>query len=226
MALRRETVRYDGEFFTLPLPDGPGKALKLAVHPARDRIPIYLAAVGPRNLELAGEIADGWLAIFFSPEYAAELLASHPDRATARRPRRCTPSTSPPPCRSRSGDDLEACAEPIRGYAALYVGGMGSRDQNFYNALARRMGYEQAAQEVQDLFLAREHRAAMAAVPFELIDRTSLLGPEERVVERLHAFAEAGVTTLNVTSSRPTSRNRVDTLRSVADALEASGLAD
>ena len=124
------------------------------------------------------------------------------------------------------GDDLEACAEPIRGYAALYVGGMGSREQNFYNALARRMGYEQAAQEVQDLFLAREHRAAMAAVPFELIDRTSLLGPRGRVVERLQAFASAGVTTLNVSLFESDTAKAVETLRSVADALEASGLAD
>jgi F420-dependent oxidoreductase-like protein len=225
MALRRETVRYDGEFFTLPLPDGPGKALKLAVHPARDRVPIYLAAVGPRNLELTGEIADGWLAIFFSPEYGEELLASiHKGQQVAGREGSTFDVAATVPV--SLGDDLEACAEPIRGYAALYVGGMGSREQNFYNALACRMGYEQAAQEVQDLFLAREHRAAMAAVPFELIDRTSLLGPRGRVVERLQAFASAGVTTLNVSLFESDPARSVETLRSVADALEASGLAD
>ncbi len=225
MALRRETVRYDGDFFTLPLPGGPGKALKLAVHPTRDRLPIYLAAVGPRNLELAGEIADGWLAIFFSPEYGDELLASiGKGQLLAGREGAAFDVSATVPV--SLGDDLEACAEPIRGYAALYVGGMGSREQNFYNALARRMGYEQAAQEVQDLFLAREHRAAMAAVPFELIDRTSLLGPRERVIERMQAFASAGVTTLNVSLFESDTAKAVETLQSVADALEASGLAD
>ncbi len=169
-------MRYDGEFFTLPLPDGPGKALKLTVHPVREHIPIYLAAVGPKNLELTGEIADGWLAIFFSPEYAAELHASISAGREQGRPRRDGFDVAPTVPVSL-GDDLEECAAPIRGYAALYVGGMGSREQNFYNALACRMGYEEAAQEVQDLYLAREHRAAMAAVPFEFIDKTSLLGP-------------------------------------------------
>ncbi|MDX6297404.1 MAG: hypothetical protein QOI51_1261 [Nocardioidaceae bacterium] len=225
MALRRETVRYDGDFFTLPLPDGPGKALKLAVHPARERVPIYLAAVGPRNLELAGEIADGWLAIFFSPEYADDLLAPvRTGRRQAGRDGAAFDVSATVPV--SLGDDLDACAQPIRGYTALYVGGMGSREQNFYNALARRMGYERAAQEVQDLFLARDHRAAMAAVPFELIDRTSILGPPERVVERLQAFAAAGVTTLNVSLFDADLAKRVDTLRRVAHALEAAGLAD
>jgi hypothetical protein len=124
------------------------------------------------------------------------------------------------------GPDLEACAEPIRGYAALYVGGMGSREQNFYNALARRMGFEQEAQQVQDLFLAREHRAAAAAVPLDFIDQTSLLGPPERMQERLHAFASAGVTTLNVSLFEKDPARAVSTLRRVAAALEASGLAD
>jgi F420-dependent oxidoreductase-like protein len=225
MALRRETVRYDGEVFTLPLPDGPGKALRLAVHPARDRIPLYLAAVGPRNLELTGEIADGWLAIFFSPEYGDHLLASiHNGQRRADREGAAFDVAATVPV--SLGDDIEACAEPIRGYAALYIGGMGSREQNFYNALARRMGYEQAAEEIQELFLARKHRAAMAAVPFQLIDRTSLLGPPGRVIERLQAFAAAGVTTLNVSLFESDSAKAVATLRSVADALEASGIAD
>jgi F420-dependent oxidoreductase-like protein len=225
MALRRETVRYHGEVFTLPLPDGAGKALRLAVHPARDRIPLYLAAVGPRNLELTGEIADGWLAIFFSPEYGEQLLASiHKGHRLADRDDAAFDVAATVPV--SLGDDVEACAEPIRGYAALYIGGMGSREQNFYNALARRMGYEQAAEEIQDLFLAREHRAAMAAVPFELIDRTSLLGPRGRVIERLQAFAAAGVTTINVSLFESDPAKAVATLRSVADALEASGQAD
>jgi F420-dependent oxidoreductase-like protein len=224
-ALRRETVRYAGEHFTLPLPGGPGKALKLAVHPVRSRVPLYLAAVGPRNLELAGEIADGWLAIFFSPEYADELLGAV-RRGQQRGGREAIAFDVSATVPVSLGPDLEACVEPIRGYAALYVGGMGSREQNFYNALARRMGFEQEAQQVQDLFLAREHRAAAAAVPLDFIDQTSLLGPPERMQERLHAFASAGVTTLNVSLFEKDPARAVSTLRRVAAALEASGLAD
>jgi F420-dependent oxidoreductase-like protein len=224
-ALARETVRHEGEFFTLPLPDGPGKALKLTVHPTRERIPIYLAAMGPKNLELAGEIADGLLAIFFSPQFAGELLASiriGQDRG-ARAGRPFDVAATVP---VSIGDDLEECAAPIRGYAALYIGGMGSREQNFYNQLAGRMGFEAEAAEIQDLYLDRRHREAMAAVPLDFIDRTSLIGPQERVVERLHAFAEAGVTTLTVTSFEATVEKRLSTLRHVADALDASGLGD
>ncbi len=224
-ALARQSVRHEGEFFTLPLPDGPGKALRLSLHPYRDDLPIYVAAVGPKNLELAGEIADGWLAIFFSPEHSDGLRAS----IAAGRERATTPpahfdvSATVP---VSFGDDLASCAEPIRGYAALYIGGMGSREQNFYNRLACRMGYEQEAGLVQDLFLDGQHREAMVAVPLDFIDQTSLLGPPQRVAERLHAFAEAGVTTLTVTSFAPDLQGRIDDLRQVAEALDASGLGD
>lgn len=224
-ALRRETVQHDGEFFTLPLPDGPGKALRLTLHPTRDHIPAYLAAVGPKNLELAGEIADGWLAIFFSPEHAAESLASvHAGRergALAGRPFDVA-ATVPVVV----GPDVAACADPVRPYAALYIGGMGSREQNFYNRLARRMGFEAEAEVIQDLYLDRRQRDAMAAVPLDLIDQTSLLGPPERIRERLHAFADAGVTTLTVTPFDRDLDGRLATLRHVADALDAAGLAD
>lgn len=224
-ALARETVRYEGAHWTLPLPDGPGKALRLTVHPVRDRIPLYLAAVGPKNLELAGEIADGWLAIFFAPEHAAEST----DHLTAGREkagRSLDPFDIVPTVPVVIGEDLHACAEPLRHYTALYVGGMGSREQNFYNRLAVRMGYEAAAREVQDLYLARNHRDAAAAVPFELIDRTSLIGPAERIRDRLAAYAEAGVTTLAVASYAGSLDERVATLRTMAEALDASGLGD
>jgi F420-dependent oxidoreductase-like protein len=153
LALARERVEYHGTHYELPLPDGPGKALKLTVHPARERIPVYLAAVGPRNVELAGEIADGWLAIFFSPEHAKEQLG-HLDAglATSGRDRAAYDIVATAPL--VVGDDVEACAAPVRAYAALYVGGMGSRDKNFYNALAVRMGYGAAAAEVQERYLA------------------------------------------------------------------------
>ncbi len=224
-ALRRETLQYEGEHFTLPLPGGPGKALKLTVHPVREHIPVYLAAVGPKNLELAGEIADGWLAIFFSPEHAEDLVG-HVRAGRKKAGKELTGFDIVPTVPVVVGDDLEACAAPVRAYAALYVGGMGSREKNFYNQLACRMGYEEAAKRVQDLYLAKRHRDAAAAVPFDFIDKTALIGPQERITERLHAYAEAGVTTLTVAPYAPTLEDRLRTLRVMAEALEASGLGD
>jgi len=225
MALARETVRHEGEFWTLPLPDGPGKALRLTVHPARDDIPLYLASIGPKNLELTGEIADGWLAIFFAPEHAAEQLA-HVSAGRAKVGKDLAGFDVVPTVHVVFGDDPEVCAEPLRHYAALYVGGMGSREQNFYNRLAVRMGYEDAAATVQDLYLARNHRDAAAAVPFEFIDRTSLIGPRERVRDRLAAYAEAGVTTLSVASYAGSLDERVAALRTLAEVLDESGLGE
>ncbi len=225
MALARETVRHEGSFWTLPLPDGPGKALRLTVHPVRPEIPLYLAAIGPKNLALAGEIADGWLAIFFAPENSGELLGQV-GAGRARAGKDLSDFDVVPTVPVVVGDDLETCAAPLRHYAALYVGGMGSREQNFYNRLAVSMGYEKAAAEVQDLYLARNHRDAAAAVPFEFIDRTSLIGPRERIRDRLAAFAEAGVTTLSVATYAGTLDERVAALRTMAEVLDESGLGE
>jgi F420-dependent oxidoreductase-like protein len=225
MALARETVKHDGRFWTLPLPDGPGKALRLTVHPARADIPMYLAAIGPKNLELTGEIADGWLAIFYAPEHAGELLA-HVSAGRATAGKTLAGFDVVPTVPVVIGDDLQACAEPLRHYAALYLGGMGSRAQNFYNQLAVRMGYEEAAGRVQDRYLARQHRDAADAVPFEFIDRTSLIGPRERIRDRLPAYAEAGVTTLSVASYGGTLEARVTALRTMAEVLDESGLGE
>jgi len=224
-ALSRQPLRHEGEFWTLPLPDGPGKALRLTAHPVREDIPLYLASVGPKNLELTGEIADGWLGIFFAPEHAPESL-DHIKAGRAKVGKDMTAFDVVPTVPVVFGDDLAACAEPLRHYAALYVGGMGSREQNFYNRLAVRMGYGEAAEKVQDLYLARQHRDAAEAVPFEFIDRTSLIGPKERVRERLAAYAEAGVTTLSVASYAGSLDERVGALRTLADALDESGLGD
>ena len=230
MALRRETVRYRGDHWTLPLPDGPGKAIKLTVHPARDRIPVYLAAVGPKNLHLTGKIAEGWLAVFFAPEHAA--ISLDPLKAGRVAAGKGTPEDPlagfdvVPTVPVVVMDDLATAADLLRGYAALYVGGMGSREQNFYNALARRMGFEKEARLVQDLYLAKNHRDAAAAVPREFIDRTSLIGPAERIRDRLHAYAEVGVTTLAITPGALQLDHRIAILRTMADALDASGLGD
>ncbi len=221
-ALDRQRVEYAGRHYTLPLPDGPGKALRLTVPPVRDRIPLYLAAVGPRSLELAGEIADGWLAIFFAPNFSAEQLASvgtGRDRAG----KGMADFDVVASVQLSVGDDVAACADRLRGHVALYVGGMGSREQNFYNGLARRMGYDAAAREVQDRYLARDHSGAMAAVPHEFIDRTSLLGPKERIAERMREFAKAGVTTLSVSVAGKSADEKVAAIRTAAEALDLAG---
>jgi F420-dependent oxidoreductase-like protein len=229
MALARQTVRHEGEFWTLPLPDGPGKALRLTVHPAREDIPIYLAAIGPKNLELTGEIADGWLAIFYAPEHAGELMG-HIEKGRTKAEKTLdgfdVVPTVPVIIGEGSPEGLEVCAAPLRHYAALYIGGMGSREQNFYNRLAVNMGYDDAAARVQDLYLARQHREAAEAVPFEFIDRTSLIGPPERIRDRLHAYAEAGVTTLSLASYGGTLDARIGALRTMAEVLDQSGLGE
>jgi F420-dependent oxidoreductase-like protein len=224
LALARKSLTYQGDHWTLPLPEGPGKALRLTIHPVRDRIPVYLAAVGPKNLELTGEIADGWLAIFFSPEHAAESLG-HLDRGRARAEVSRHEFDVVPSVPLVIGTDLDACAEPVRAYSALYLGGMGSRTQNFYNRLAVRMGYADAAARVQSLYLDHKPREAAAAVPFEFVDTTALVGPVDRIRDRLHAYAEAGTTTLSVSLPAGNLEQKVQSLRNLADAVEAAGLA-
>jgi F420-dependent oxidoreductase-like protein len=229
MALRRETVAYQGKHWTLPLPDGPGKALKMTIHPVREQLPVYLAAVGPKNVELAGEIADGWLAIFFSPEHSGDLLASlKAGRAKAERGTeqdRLEGFDVVPTVPVIFNDDLEAAAASLRAYSALYIGGMGSREKNFYNALAVRMGFEEGAAKVQDLFLAKAHREAAAAVPLDFIDQTSLIGPRDRVKDRLGRYAASGVTTLTIAAEGASLEERLHVVRSMAELLDETGLA-
>jgi F420-dependent oxidoreductase-like protein len=224
MALARERVEYHGATYELPLPGGPGKALHLMLHPVRDHLPIYLAAIGPKNLELCGEITDGWLPVFFAPGYAQDSLS----RVAAGREKAGKDMTGFDVAATVPvviGDDLAACADPVRQYASLYIGGMGSRDQNFYNDLACRMGFADAAARVQDLYLARDYAGAAAAVPQEFIDATSLIGPVDRVADRMVEFAEAGVTTLSVSAYGDTPDERIASLRAAAEALDKSGTA-
>jgi F420-dependent oxidoreductase-like protein len=225
LALGRKRVRYEGEHYTLPLPDGPGKALQLTVHPVRDHIPIYLAAVGPKNLELAGEIADGWLAIFFAAEYAHEQLA----RITSGRAKSGQTLEGFDVVASMPivvGEDVAACADPVRAYASLYIGGMGSKDINFYNQLACRMGYEDAAADIQGKYMSRDYEGAAAAVPTEFIDSTSLLGPQQRIAERMAAFAESGVTTLSIMPLADSLEERMKSLHIASEAFQVSGAAE
>lgn len=224
MALARQRVTFDGEFFTLPLPDGPGKALTLTVHPVREHIPLYLAAIGPRNLELAGEIADGWLAIFFSPEQAADSMA-HIAAGRERAGLTLEGFDVVPSVPVAFGDDIEQCANTIRPYASLYIGGMGSKEMNFYNQLASRMGFEAEADEIQAKYMSKDYRGAAGAVPLGFIDQTSLIGPRERVRDRLAAYAEAGVTTLTITPSAQSLDERLAALVTMSEILDESGLA-
>jgi F420-dependent oxidoreductase-like protein len=228
MILDRRDLDYQGRHWTLPLPQGQGRPLRLTIRRVRPRIPLYLATVGPRNSRLAGEIADGWLGVFFAPEHADLSLAPIRDgRLAAGHGAEGEPLAGfdvVPTVPLSIADDLDDAADPIRGYAALYLGGMGSRTHNFYNAHARRMGYEQAAAQVQELFLAGNPRDAGRAVPREFIDATSLIGPPARLADRLHRYADAGVTTLSVTPYGRDLATRVAALRQLTDATERAGL--
>src|SRR4051812_16874970 len=215
--LNRERVEFHGETLELPLPDGPRKALKLTIAPVQDRIPIYLAAIGPKNTQLAGEIADGWIPIFFSPENVGELRPLLEEGA-ARAGRSLDDGFDIAPTVNVSIDeDLDAARDRMRPFIALYVGGMGSRKQNFYNALAVRYGFEEAAKEVQDLYLDGKRDEAAAAVPDELVDTVTLCGPPDHVRERLAVYRDAGVGTLGVTPVAGTKDERIAQLRLVAE---------
>jgi len=215
-ALNRERLEFHGETLELPLPDGPGKALKLTIAPVQDRIPIYLAAIGPKNTQLAGEIADGWIPIFFSPEHVGDLRPLLEEGA-ARTGRSLDAFDIAPTVNVSITDDIGAARDLMRPFIALYVGGMGSRQQNFYNALAVRYGFEEAATKVQDLYLEGRRDEAAAAVPDELVDTVTLCGPADRVRERLAVYRDAGVGTLGITPVAGTKEARIEQLRLVAE---------
>ncbi|MEW2546464.1 LLM class F420-dependent oxidoreductase [Streptomyces sp. NPDC047002] len=225
-AMSRERVSHEGEHWTLPLPGGPGKPLKLTVHPQRPHIPLYIAAIGPKNLEQTGEIADGALLIFPAAEHLEETALA-PLRAGREKAGLTMDGFDVcPTVPLATGDDVPALADQFRPYTALYVGGMGSRKQNFYNRLAGRMGYEKEAAEIQDKYLAGDKAGAAAAVPHDLIDSTTLLGPVARVADRMQAYAAVGVTTLTLAPAGLTLDERVASLRAGAEALERAGLAE
>src|SRR4051794_26820149 len=215
-ALARERLEFHGETLELPLPDGPGKALKLTIAPVQDHIPIYLAAIGPKNTQLAGEIADGWIPIFFSPENVGDLRPLLEEGAS-RSGRSLDGFDIAPTVNVSIDDDLDAARDRMRPFIALYVGGMGSRKQNFYNALAVRYGFEEAARKVQDLYLDGKRDEAAAAVPDELVDTVTLCGPAGRVRERLAVYRDAGVGTLGITPTAGSKEERIEQLRLVAE---------
>jgi F420-dependent oxidoreductase-like protein len=215
-ALARERLEFHGETLELPLPDGPGKALKLTIAPVQEHIPIYLAAIGPKNTALAGEIAEGWIPTLFSPEHVSELrpfLQEGADRVG----RSLEGFDIAPTVNVFITDDLQAARDAMRPFVALYVGGMGSRKQNFYNNLVCRYGFEAEAKTIQNLYLEGKREEAMAAIPDALIDTVSLCGPKDVVRERLSVYRDAGVGTLGITPIAFNKDDRLEQLRLVAE---------
>lgn len=200
MILKRDRpVEYHGEYYDIPVKGGTGlgKPLKLIVHPLRSDIPIYLAAIGPKNVALAAEIADGWLPVFFSPERVGVFRASLEEGFARRKEERSGLDFDIAPTVSVViGDDVDACRNQVKPQLALYIGGMGARGKNFYNDLACRYGYEEAAGRIQELYLSGKKNEAIASVPDALVDEVALCGPRERIRDRLGAWKDAGVTTL------------------------------
>lgn len=188
---REAPLTHSGKTYQVPFPGGTGlgKPLKLMMAPARPDVPIYLAAIGPKNVALAAEIADGWLPIFFAPRHRGvfrDSLTAAADKAF----------DIAPSVQIALGDDLERCRNTVKPNLALYIGGMGAKGKNFYNDLARRYGYESEAAAIQELYLAGRKKEAIAAVPDALVDDVALCGTPERIADKLAEWKDAGVSTL------------------------------
>ncbi len=203
MALAHQKVEFHGETLELPLPDGPGKVLKLTVRPVQQRIPIYLAVLGPKNVALAGEIADGWLPVFFSPEHTAALRTPLEEGA-ARAGRTLDDFRICPTVNVMIGDDLDVARNAMR-------------PKNFYNRLVSSYGFEREAQQVQELYLEGRKNEAMLALPEALIDAVNIVGPRGRAKERIRAYRDAGVDTLIVSPMAFDTSERQEQLRLVAE---------
>ncbi|MEU8360943.1 LLM class F420-dependent oxidoreductase [Nonomuraea sp. NPDC048882] len=220
---RRERVNFEGRHYTVPLPAGQGtglgKPLKLINHPVRARIPIVVAAIGPKNVELTAEVAEGWEPIFYVPEKAADVWGPALAAGKARRDPELGELDVIAQASLAIGDDVAGLLEFGRPMAALYIGGMGARGKNFYNDLARRYGYEKEAELIQDLYLEGKKEEAAAQVPAELLEKMSLIGTEGFVRDRVRALKESGVTTLNVTPLGRTHEERlrlIETIKEIA----------
>ena len=201
---RKKRLVHDGVHYQIPYrgPDatGLGKPLMLIGRPSRPDLPIYLASIGPKNVALTAEIADGWLPVFFSPEHARELFWPHLEEGFGRSgatTRRDTFEIAPTGSAVIT-DDLDRGRAQVKPFLALYIGGMGAKGRNFYNDLAGRYGFEREAREIQDLYLAGRKGEAIARIPDALVDLTSLIGTREMVRDRLEVWEEAGVTSLLV----------------------------
>jgi F420-dependent oxidoreductase-like protein len=220
---RREPLVHAGRRYQVPLPAdqglGLGKPLKMIDHPVRPAIPVYVAATGPRNVTNAARIADGWIPIFFWPERARQVWGDALDAGLRDREPGLGPLEVVASATVAITEDAEKASrlrDATRPQLALYIGGMGAREMNFYNDLACRYGLEESARTIQDLYLAGRREEAAAAVPAELVEGTTIIGPAGLVRDRLAAFQEAGVTVLNL---RPVGNDPVATIASVRDLL-------
>ena len=218
---RRERVQYDGKYYQLPLPaergTGLGKPLQLINHPVRERIPITIAALGPKNVELTAEIAEGWQPVFFHPEKAHSVWGEALAAGTAKRDPALGPLDVMVHASLAIGDDVEERLSWVKPQLALYIGGMGAKGRNFYHNLATRYGYGEVADRIQELYLSGRKREAIDLVPDELVRAMSLVGPRGFIAERIAAFAEAGVTTLLVS---PAATDPREAVRFVEEVLE------
>ena len=219
MVWRRERLDYKGRYYRLPLEGGTGlgKPLKLINHPVRERIPIVIAALGPKNVALAAELAEGWQPVFYLPEKAAIAWDAPLAEGKAKRGADLGPLDVIGAAPLAIGEDVTGLRELARPYFALYIGGMGARGKNFYYDLACRFGYEDEARQIQDAYLSGRKDEAAALVPAELLEKTALIGPAGYVAERLAAFRESGVTTLNVTPLAATHAARVADIERVRE---------
>ncbi|MEU9804822.1 LLM class F420-dependent oxidoreductase [Mycobacterium sp. NPDC050853] len=220
---RRERLEFEGKYFTVPLPPeqgtGLGKALKLINHPVRDRIPVLIAALGPKNVALTAEIAEGWQPIFFLPEKANDVWGAALAEGKAKR----DPSLGELEVYAGPalaiGDDVEALYGFVKPSLALYIGGMGAKGKNFYHNLATSYGFGKEADRIQELYLAGKKAEATDAVPDELVRNISLIGPKSFVAERVAAFKEAGVTTLNVAPLAADAAGRIKHVEALRELL-------
>ena len=218
---RRERLVHQGRYYTIPLPadqgTGLGKPLKLINTPVRDRIPIVVAALGPKNVAMAAELAEGWEPLFYFPEKAADAWGEPLAAGAARRDPQLPPLDVIAQAPLAIGDDVGDLVDLARPTVALYIGGMGARGRNFYHDMAVRFGYQREADAIQEAYLAGRKDEAAGLVPPELLAGTSLIGPRALVAERVAAMAESGVTTLNVNPLAPTHAARVGLIEQIRD---------
>jgi F420-dependent oxidoreductase-like protein len=218
---REGPLLHEGKYYSMPLPAGEGtglgKALKIIAHPVRPRIPIWVAALGEKNVSMTAEVADGWIPMLFMPEKAHDVWGTSLDAGLAKR----DPSlgalqiTTGGILAIGEGDEVVKLRELGRSMAALYIGGMGAKGKNFYNDVVKRYGFEEEAEAIQDLYLSGKKAEAEALVPSELLEATSLCGPEGYVAERIAAYHEAGVTHLQVTPIPVGDQRPVDLIATV-----------
>jgi F420-dependent oxidoreductase-like protein len=213
---REGPLDHQGEHYQLPLPGGEGKALKLNFHPVRDRIPIFLGAIGRKSVELAAEIADGWIPIFSNAEAFDAAWGEHLDAGLAKSGRTRDDLEISPTLQVAIDGDVAAARGIVKAGLLLYFGGMGSRKTNFYVDLAHRFGFGEVADEVQRLFLDGDREAAYEAIPDEVADATSLVGTEEQVAERIERYRDVGVSRLIVSPVQQDAGERTHTLERLA----------